>query len=150
MNVESRVELLKIEDLPRIQKNVNKYLQYVGCCPDMYSINIVRLQLAKLLAQHLNAEAARSLVGNVVLEYRQYTAKAVSPARFHTYFTYLVESWPESIAQATDDTPTSRWLRLLGMEKIKETPLRDFFTGYFKDTTPAAAYCFGVWSAQRF
>lgn len=129
MNVESRVELLKIDDLPRIKLNVKKFLQYVGCCPDMFSIDIVRMQLAKMLALHLNAEVARSLIGNVFLEYRQYTAKAVSPARFHTYFSYLVESWPESIAHATDDSSVSRWLRLLGMEKIRETPLRDFFTG---------------------
>ncbi|MBU1106959.1 MAG: hypothetical protein KKB51_09855 [Candidatus Riflebacteria bacterium] len=129
MNVENRVELLTLDDLPRIKMNVKKFLLNVGCCPSLHSIAITKLQLRKMLSVHLNEEVASSLVGSIELDARPRYSKHVTESTFHSYFTDLINAWPDSIEQSSADTPVNRWLRLLSMEKIKETPLRDFFTG---------------------
>ena len=41
----------------------------------------------------------------------------------------LINRWPDSAADSGLSQGVSRWLKLFSMEKIRETPLRDFFTG---------------------
>ena len=129
MNYENRVELLTVDDLPRIKVNVKKYLQHIGCCPDIYSIGVVRTQLRKMLSIHLNEEVARTLVGRIEMNFARNWVVPSPSSNMQSYFADQIESWPNSIEEHQPESAVSRWLKLLSMEKIRETPLRDFFTG---------------------
>ncbi|NCB38679.1 MAG: hypothetical protein EOM80_07910 [Erysipelotrichia bacterium] len=135
INVENRVELLSESDLPRINMNVRKFLLQVGCCSDYGAINTTKLQLFKLLSVHLSEKTAQSLLGPISITPEQnnpypYQRNYIpGGSDLPQYFTTLIRRWPASASM--EDLPPAilRWLRLLSMEKIKETPLRDFFTG---------------------
>lgn len=129
MNVENRVELLTVKDLPRIRVNIKKFLLNLGCCPDINSICVVKTQLRRMLSVHLNKFVAKDLVGRIESDVVQNIRDSLPRSDFHAYFIDRIETWPESVAEAKADSPIGRWLRLLSMEKIRETPLRDFFTG---------------------
>ncbi|PKL48730.1 MAG: hypothetical protein CVV42_08795 [Candidatus Riflebacteria bacterium HGW-Riflebacteria-2] len=129
MNVENRVELLTVDDLPRIKVNVKKFLQQVGCCPDIFSIALLKMQLVKMFSVHLNEEIAGALIGKVEFSFVRGWNESFTGSQFHKYFSDMVQSWPASVETAAADSQVGRWLRLLSMEKIRETPLRDFFTG---------------------
>lgn len=132
MNVENRVELLTENNMPQISLNVKKFLQQVGCCPDVGCIGMARFQLHKILSFHLSRKAADSLVS-----LNSYSAMPGSysggklPVNegFLEFFYRRIDNWPESIEYPNASPAVSRWVKLLVMDKIRETPLRDFFTG---------------------
>lgn len=134
MNVESRVELLSENELPRISTNVKKFLLQVGCCGSLNCIAITRKQLHKILSFHLSEISANKLVS--VMDYRDgFYRNRYSPEeqREHAgvvgYFWQNIEKWPDIKIEGATDAPINRWAKLLVMDKIKETPLKDFFTG---------------------
>ena len=139
MNVENRVELLTEKDYPRIKVNVTKFLQQVDCCRSYGATSAVRTQLHKILSVHLSPQSAWSLLGNAgappsggrqeqdpayAAHRRQMRAMAIGE-----YFVDLIRDWPDSLNDGKLDPEVLRWLKLFTMEKIRETPLRDFFTG---------------------
>lgn len=134
MNVENRVELLTIKDMPRITMNVRKFLLQVGCCSSGAAIALVKRQLAKMMSVHLNDEAARKLVGNINFSTPSYSSYPTNEelARFggSSNFNQMIDNWPASATSTDGLSPAmARWIKLLTMDKIRETPLRDFFTG---------------------
>ncbi len=48
---------------------------------------------------------------------------------FVSYFWKQIDKWPKNIDDQNMKAAVARWVKLLVMDKIKETPLRDFFTG---------------------
>lgn len=137
MNVENRVELLTERDMTRIEMNCRKFLLQVGCCSSYAAIVAERLQLNKMLSVHLSEKAANSLVpvsrdGETPPRPAFQRASNSGPQFYSdvsSHFISLIKRWPESASEAHGEPAVSRWLKLLSMEKIKETPLRDFFTG---------------------
>lgn len=135
-NVENRVELLSEKDYPRIEVNVKKFLLQIGCCRSLDAIKAVKMQLFKMLSVHLNESCARSLVGNIGIESSAvrrirpgFSTRETDSFSVSSYFIRLIEQWPESASEKDLQPSVSRWLKLMSMEKIRETPLRDFFTG---------------------
>ncbi len=134
MNLENRVELLKEDDFPRIRTNVNKFLQQLGCCPSLPALAIARKQFHTLLKFHLSEATADKLVSKMPLGgsftgyYRQSDQEKNKIGVEYDCWN-LIENWPESKNNPNMQDYEQRWLSLLGMEKISETPLKDFFTG---------------------
>ncbi|MBF0406382.1 MAG: hypothetical protein HQM10_03430 [Candidatus Riflebacteria bacterium] len=132
MNFENRVELLTLKDLPRISVNVKKLLQQIGCCNNLSAINVARMQLKKILAVNLDKDAAEKLIGPIntpTPTSDSYQKKTPSKTNLTAFFLQMIHDWPESATNEGLQPAVSRWIKLLTMEKIKETPLRDFFTG---------------------
>lgn len=132
MNVENRVELLTENNFSQINMNVKKFVQQVGCCPDIACIGLARFQLHKVLSIHLSRKSADALVSLSGFSGSPGSYRVDRLPRnegFIEYFYRRIDAWPESM-EYPDQTPAvTRWLKLLVMDKIKETPLKDFFTG---------------------
>ncbi len=135
MNVENRVELLTEKDYPRIEMNLKVFLRHVGCCSSNGGANAVRMQLMRMLTVHLSEKTARSLFGyltpNQESPYNYQRFHVGHAARFDLpgRFIDMINRWPESAGDQHLSPGVARWLKLFSMEKIRETPLRDFFTG---------------------
>lgn len=141
MNLENRVELLTIKDYARISMNVKKMLLQVGCCGSMLAIGVAKLQLKKILSVNLDEDSANKLVGPVNVSSdtfygsfpwnnsRHANSANKTNTSFIDSFVNMIQKWPESAAAEGLPPAISRWIKLLTMEKIRETPLRDFFTG---------------------
>jgi hypothetical protein len=135
INVENRVELLTENELPRINTNVKKFLLQVGCGPNFQCINIVQKQLHRILSFHLSKRSADRLVYNIDSRdsannsYSNHTDYDRHDDSFFSYFWRQIDKWPNNLEDQNMKAAVARWLRLLVMDKIKETPLRDFFTG---------------------
>ncbi|MEW6708744.1 MAG: hypothetical protein AB1403_02890 [Candidatus Riflebacteria bacterium] len=134
MNVENRVELLNEDNLPKISMNVRKFLQQVGCCSSLSSIAMARYQLHKVLTFHLSRKSADNLVsvsnfGMSIGSRTGIRAKKGANSGVFTYFCTMIDNWPDCVQYEDLSSSVARWARLLVMEKIRETPLKDFFTG---------------------
>ncbi len=137
MNVENRVELLTLRDYPRINMNVRKFLLQVGCCRSYSAMDVTKAQLHKILSVNLDNETADRLVG------REFSApvtpisgaawrirgRPLTNVSMADAFLSMIRNWPEPVNQDNIEPAIARWLKLLAMDKIRETPLRDFFTG---------------------
>lgn len=135
MNVENRVELLTEKDYPRIEMNLKVFLRHVGCCSSNGGVKAVRLQLMRMLTVHLNEKTTNCLFAYLSgkqespYAYQRFHADRVSQFYMADRFCDLINRWPESAGDSHLSAGVSRWLKLFSMEKIRETPLRDFFTG---------------------
>jgi hypothetical protein len=134
MNVENRVELLTKNDFSRISTNVRKFLLQLGCGRSISIISIARNQLHKLLSFHLSKNMADSLVSMFAgwnADYSKVELKSINRKNydFISYFWALTDKWPESLEKDDLSPSLARWQKLLVMDKIRETPLKDFFTG---------------------
>ncbi len=132
MNVENRVELLTENNFSQISLNVKKFLQQVGCCPDVSCIALARFQLHKILTFHLSRKSADALVslssfGDSPGSYKG--EKVPKDEGFFEFFYRRIDNWPESLEYPGQTPAISRWIKLMIMDKIRETPLKDFFTG---------------------
>jgi hypothetical protein len=135
MNVENRVELLTENDLPRIKVNVNKFILQVGCAPNIHCIALARKQLKRILSFHLSESVANDLAPLIdpfnhgFYNYNRSANEETPKNNLVKSFWDKIDRWPESCEDKRLRPAVSRWLNLLVMDKIKETPLRDFFTG---------------------
>ncbi|GAB4271577.1 MAG: hypothetical protein Kow0029_09420 [Candidatus Rifleibacteriota bacterium] len=133
MNVENRVELLTEDDFPRIKANVRKFLLQVGCGRSISCIDTAKLQLHRILAFHLSQDAADRLVSGVGVRYDSVKGASVDQSNLIgnsiSSFRYMIKMWPAGLEVEGLSPAVARWQKLLVMDKIKETPLRDFFTG---------------------
>ncbi|HNX74157.1 MAG TPA: hypothetical protein PLM07_02605 [Candidatus Rifleibacterium sp.] len=135
MNVENRVELLADKDYSRIEMNLRAFLRQVGCCTSLGGANAVRLQLMRMLLVHLKEPTVRNLFGRLTstqespYSYQRFHESRTTGLYLSDTFMNLINRWPDSAADSGLSQGVSRWLKLFSMEKIRETPLRDFFTG---------------------
>lgn len=134
MNTENRVELLGVKDLPRIKMNYNKLLLQAGCCGDQKSIQAFKTIAFRIMRDQVGAAHASKLTGlgadedslleKNIHELLASKRKDISAYFFDIIYASLVHEIPE-----VANPSINRWLKLMTMKKIKETPLRDFFTG---------------------
>lgn len=147
MNVENRVELLTAKDMPRISMNLKKFLLQIGCCSQAACIRVIKLLLHRMFSVHLNVRYANELIPNMSTDPEEFYRYKISYSPFYPrsedspthhnydytpiikYFCDLMLIQDKNMIPEVDDKAISRWLKLLSMEKIRETPLRDFFTG---------------------
>ena len=128
LNTQNKVELLKESDFPRIQINVNKLIQQMCCCSDYKTVAVMRMQLHAMLKYHLSEETANRAVRVIsIAPLENYRYDNVST--FYNFFFERIEAWPESLKKEDPNSSVGRWLRLMMMDKISETPLKEFFTG---------------------
>ncbi|OQB50510.1 MAG: hypothetical protein BWY02_00522 [bacterium ADurb.Bin157] len=142
-NTENRVELLSKKDLPRIKSNMRGYLLNVGGCPNSAVLQAIRLQLRAMLATHLDMKTADILVGPIgedenvplfkqVSGYGSYAKEIpISPTDYKVpmIFCDYLRRWRNLAINKNEPYEVHRWASLFTMKKIKETPLKDFFTG---------------------
>lgn len=127
LNVANKVELLKERDLPRIKVNVRNFLQKLGSCGSLDAIALVRKQFNKLLSFHLSDSTASRICPVREIGRNASNANRVSMAI--ELFAKMIESWEPNRTYANKVESIRRWGTLLVMDKIKETSLKDFFTG---------------------
>lgn len=147
MNVENRVELLTANDMPRINMNLKKFLLQVGCCSQAACVRVIKLLLHRMFRVHIDKKYADELIPHMSIDPQEFYQYKISYSPFYPrsedepthhnydytpiikYFCDLMLIQDENAIPEVDDKAVSRWLRLLSMEKIRETPLRNFFTG---------------------
>lgn len=142
---ENRVELLSKKDLPRIRSNIAGFMRNVGGCSNIMALTAAKLQLRAMLSVHLDEETANELLGYINNnperpEYQQTStisqdlyasSRKVNKRIFNVptrFCEYLME-WRDMEVPADSSYEVKRWASLFTMEKIRETPLRDFFAG---------------------
>jgi hypothetical protein len=129
MNVENRVELLTENEISRIRVNVKNFMLQLGCGRNIKSMYLARKQLNKILAYHLSQNAANRLVTTIKYTTGNDRATNDRATGFFNFFWKKIENWPKSMEPEDNRPEVNRWLRLMTMDKIRETPLKDFFTG---------------------
>ncbi len=135
MNVENRVELLSDKDYTRIENNLKVFLSHVGCCSSFAVANAVRLQLLRMLGVHLSEQTVKGLCKyltpsqNSPYAYQRFNTSQTTRYNLPDRAMNLINGWPKSAADTSHSPSVARWLKLFSMEKIRETTLRDFFTG---------------------
>ncbi|MGM0600269.1 MAG: hypothetical protein ACQETH_10690 [Candidatus Rifleibacteriota bacterium] len=129
INVENRVELLTENELPRIRTNVKNFILQLGCGRNIYSMHLARKQLNKILAYHLSPGIADRIVSTIRYTTSDNRGTNEKATGFFNFFWKKIEKWPKSMETGDNRPEVNRWLRLMTMDKIRETPLKDFFTG---------------------
>jgi hypothetical protein len=144
-STENRVELLSKKDLPRIRSNIAGFMRNVGGCSNIMALTAAKLQLRAMLTVHLDAETANELLGYINNnpdrpEYHQTSilsqdiyasSQKVNQRIFNVpskFCEYLMD-WQHIDVPMNATYEVKRWASLFTMEKIRETPLRDFFAG---------------------
>ncbi len=142
---ENRVELLSKKDLPKIRSNLGGFMRNIGGCSNIVALTAAKLQLRAMLTVHLDEETATELLGKInssptLPDYHQISnynfdeyvgSRAINKRIFNVpnkFCEYLL-GWED--IEITNDEPyeVKRWASLFTMKKIRETPLKDFFSG---------------------